>query len=61
VCKHIKSMGKHVKLMNRVAWASMPNPGTIICFYYDYFLFNYMITKINDRKIKYQTNIKTFY
>jgi hypothetical protein len=30
-------------------------------FYLNYYLFNYMITKINDRKIERQTNIKTFF
>ena len=29
-------------------------------FFLNYFSFNYMITKINDRKIEHQTNTKTF-
>jgi len=39
--------------MNRVIDSS----GIIICFFFqNYFLFNYMITKIDDHKIKHQLN-----
>ena len=30
-------------------------------FYLNYYLFNYMITKINDHKIECQTNIEIFF
>jgi hypothetical protein len=64
----MQPMGELIKLMNRVTQASTPNLWTrllvidsskiIICFLKKYFLFNYMITKRDNRKIKFQPNTK---
>jgi hypothetical protein len=38
----------------------MNSNGIIICFF-NYYLFNYMITKIDDCEIKYQPNTKMLF
>ena len=53
--KHILSVGKLVKPVNFVM------DSTEIIIFFNYFLFNYMITKIDDCEIKYQSNIKMFF
>ena len=53
--KHILSVGKLVKPVNCVM------DSTEIMIFFNYFLFNYMITKIDDCEIKYQSNIKMFF
>jgi len=37
------------------------DPTRIIIFFQNYFLFNYMITKIDDCEIKHQPNIKVLF
>jgi hypothetical protein len=65
--KHIIYVGKLVKPVNRVSRANtkpvnwvMDSIEIIICFLI-YFLFNYMITKIDNCEIKHQPNTKMIF
>jgi len=49
--------GQHVKLVNRIIDFIRINN---LFFFLNYCLFNYMITKMNDRKIERQTNTEFF-
>jgi hypothetical protein len=50
--------GQHVKLVN---WIMDSIGINNLFFFLNYCLFNYMITKMNDRKIESQTNTEIFF
>jgi hypothetical protein len=58
-------VGKLAKSVNRITKASTPNlyglNWIIMFFFQKYVLFNYLIIKLDDRKIKHQPNTKMFF
>ena len=58
-------MDKLVKSVNRITKASTPNLYGLHwdynVFFQKYVLFNYLIIKLDDRKIKHQPNTKMFF